>query len=60
MDLLRTMACLETKTTTLLQIEPGKAVEVAADTASGHWHIYMCPRILLHVRACVYIRPEHV
>ena len=45
------MACLETKTATLLQIEPGEAVngvEIAADTVAGHWQIFM------RVRACFY------
>ncbi len=42
------MACLETKSATLLQIELRKVVEVAADTVSGHWQIYM------RVRACSY------
>ena len=51
MEQLRTMACLETKTATLLQVEPGEAVkgvEIAADTVAGHWQIYM------PVRACFY------
>ena len=51
MEQLRTMACLETETATFLQIEPGKAVEgveVAADTVSGHWQIY------IRLRACFY------
>ena len=49
MEQLRTMACLETKTATLLQIEPGEAVkgvEIAADSVAGHWQVY------IRVRAC--------
>ena len=56
MEQLRTMACLETKTATLLQIEPGEAVEgleVAADTVSGHWQIYMRVRAFsIQARTC--------
>ena len=50
------MACLETKTATLLQIEPGEAVkgvEIAADTVAGHWQIYM--RVRAFVYTCAYV-----
>ena len=49
MEQLRTMACLDTKIATLLQIEPGEAVkgvEIASDTVAGHWQVY------IRVRAC--------
>ena len=51
MEQLRTMACLEIKTATLLQIEPGEAVkrvEIAADAVAGHWQVY------IRVRACFF------
>ena len=56
MEQLRSMACLETSKATLLQIEPGKAVEgveVAADTISGHWQIYTRIRAFFHT--CAYV-----
>ena len=60
MEQLRTMACLETSKATLLQIEPGKAVEgveVAVDTISGHWQIYIRIRACFpHVRVRVDLR----
>ena len=50
------MACLETSKATLLQIEPGEAVEgveVAADTVSGHWQ--NCSRIRALFYTCAYV-----
>jgi len=56
MEQLRTMACLETKTATLLQIEPGEAVkgvEIAADSVAGHWQVYI--RVRAFFFTCAYV-----
>ena len=56
MEQLRTMACLETKTATLLQIEPGevvKGIEIATDSVAGHWQVYM--RVRAFFFTCAYV-----
>ena len=56
MEQLRTMACLETKTATLLQIEPGevvKGIEIASDSVAGHWQVYM--RVRAFFFTCAYV-----
>lgn len=55
---LRTLACFETKSTTLLNIQPGKAVEgveVASDHVCGAIEVYLRVRAFFHTTAYVCI-----
>ena len=55
---MRTLACLETKTTTLLQVEPGRAVtghEIVSDLVSGSLEVFARVRAFFHTVAYVCI-----
>ena len=55
---LRTLACLETKSTTLLNVQPGRAVEgveVATDHVFGATEVYLRVRAFFHTVAYVCI-----
>ena len=53
---MRTLACLETKITALLQVEPGRAVtghEVVSDLVSGSFEVVARVRVFFHTNAYV-------